>query len=296
MSDSFSERPPKNIEAIRQAITDGTLDAETMHRTLLTEMNHELRNEEVDTEYVNACEELLDLLNRDRASAVASHYNSNLEAIHQKIEKEKKPSASFSSHTFRFAVACSIAIGLVFGGILFSQNTIDVAQSPDGEQLLLQGKSSDDVLSNADADRTAPATDAIDTDRLDEAVAAYGSIPKTPLWIPDGWKVQQYSVRRLDGYSRFAIVYENEKSGDVFTFSEKTYSDMELLRAKVEQNHRGVTTTLKNGVTVYITTNTDLPVIEYHIGNSLYVVSGRLNKDELERCIGSIPYEEDLHQ
>ena len=40
MSDSFSERPPKNIEAIRQAIIDGTLDAETMHRTLLTEMNH----------------------------------------------------------------------------------------------------------------------------------------------------------------------------------------------------------------------------------------------------------------
>lgn len=105
MSDSFAERPSENIEAIRQAITDGTLDAETMHRTPLAEMHRELRNEEVDLEYVNACEELLGLLNRDRASAVVSHYCSNLEAIHQRMKKETKPSVSLSLHTLRFAVA-----------------------------------------------------------------------------------------------------------------------------------------------------------------------------------------------
>ena len=292
MSDSSTERPPKKIEAIRQAISDGKLDAQSMHSTLLMEIRRELQSKEVDMEYVNACEELLGLLNRDRASTVASHYDSNLQAIRKKMHSKPKLSFLVSSRTFRNAMACSMVVVLIFGGILISQNRIDVTQSPNGEQLILQGKSPDEIIPIADADRTAPATETLVTENWDEAVAEYGVTPKVPSWVPDGWKVQQYRISHLEGYSRFAIVYAKGENL-VFTFSERTYSDIELLRAEVEQNTNGSTTTLENGATVYIASNLDLPVIEYHKGNSLYVVTGQLGEDELITCISSIPFEEE---
>lgn len=72
-------------ESIAQAIRDGTLDAQSMHCTLLMEIRREVQRKVVDMKYVNACEKLLELLNRDRASTVANHYEENLAVIKRKL-------------------------------------------------------------------------------------------------------------------------------------------------------------------------------------------------------------------
>lgn len=89
MKGSSKECTSIQIDAIKQAIINRTLDAQTIHQTLLAEITLELDKpfEEVDMKYVNACEELLVSLNRNRAAAVVSHYDSNLKAIRKRLHK-----------------------------------------------------------------------------------------------------------------------------------------------------------------------------------------------------------------
>ena len=94
MSDSSMAYSQIQLEAIRQAISDGRLTAQQIHSILLEEITNELNKpkEEVDTEYISACQELLGSLNRSRTAAVVSHYEENLQAIRNKMQ----PRFSFS--------------------------------------------------------------------------------------------------------------------------------------------------------------------------------------------------------
>lgn len=288
MKGSSKERPPIQIDAIKQAIINGTLDAQAIHQTLLAEITLELDKpfEEVDMSYVNACEELLILLNHSRAAAVVSHYDSNLQAIRKRLHKWHVPHPPF--HALRLGMACGLIVLIIFGGVLLTQNDVTVTLSPDKEQLILQGQAIDDDASHADANHITVATGSYDTDDWDEAVALYGSVPKVPSWLPDGWSVQMYSIRHLDAYSRFIIVYQHDLSDDVLIFTQREYYDAELFRTEMEQNENGRVLTLSNGKQVYIATNIGLPVAEWHDNNTQCILTGALDEDDLAKSMGSI--------
>lgn len=288
MKGSSKERPPIQIDAIKQAIINGTLDAQAIHQTLLAEITLELDKpfEEVDMSYVNACEELLMSLNHSRAAAIVSHYDSNLQAIRKRLHKWRVPHPPF--HALRLGMACGLIVLIIFGGVLLTQNDVTVTLSPDKEQLILQGQAIDDDASHADANHTTVATGSYDTDDWDEAVALYGSVPKVPSWLPDGWSVQMYSIRLLEAYNWFIVAYQNVETTQTLIFTQKEYHDAELFRSEVEQNEYGRTITLHSGKEVYLTTNMDLVVAEFHNCNMQYMMTGQLDESDLLKCIDSI--------
>lgn len=88
--DSLWER--HQIKAIRQAVSEGRLNAEKIHQAMLDEISKELDKplDGVDMDYVNACDKLLTELNSSRAAAVENHYASNLIAIRRKLRSASK--------------------------------------------------------------------------------------------------------------------------------------------------------------------------------------------------------------
>lgn len=287
MDDSFEGRP-NQIEAIRHAILNCTLDAQTIHQTMLDEIKKELDKplDETDMNYVNACLELLMLLNRERAASIGIHFGSSLEAIRRKLRRRSILSATLPP--LRVGLACGMMVLLLFSGVLFPNGRVNVTVSPDEEQIILQGeKALEQNQSQADADRNSPAQEMATTEKWDEAIALYGATPWMPIWVPDGWEAYLYNVVLLDSYNRFTALYQSESLDENLTFSEKAMKDISLLRAEIEQNEYGHTVTLQSGTVVYITNNYESTVGQWQRGNVLYTMYGPISEEDLLKCIES---------
>lgn len=291
VNDSSVSRRPNQIRAIKDAISSGTLDAQTIHNALLAEISLELNKpiEEIDVEYVNACEDLLILLNRDRAASVESHYFSNLNVIRQKL-KHRARISSPSSGALRVGVALCLSVFFVFGGVLLSADHLKVTVSPDGEQLIVQGvPQQESTRSLADGFSDGVRSHNIfDTSSYKEAVELFGAPPHIPQWLPDSWKATLYSVDDITAYKRFTVSYRHTQSQEILTFSDKSYTDTSLLRLELEQNAPGNQLVMDDGLTVYYSQNYDLVTAQWQMGHSLCTFYGTISIEDILHCILSI--------
>lgn len=291
MNDSSAPRRPNQLGAIRDAISSGTLDAQAIQNALLAEVSSELDKpfEEVDMDYVNACEELLALLNRDRAASAESHYFSNLNAIHRKL-KHRSCLSSPSYGPLRTGAVLCLSVLLLFGGVLLSADRLRITTSPDGEQLIVQGiPPQEDSLSLADDfSNDANPREAFDTTSYEEAVEFFGTQPHLPQWLPDGWQATLYSVDQLAAYKRLTVSYQHTQSHDSLTFTEKCYMDISLLRLELEQNDPGSQLAINDSLSVYFSQNYDLTTAQWQMGDSLCTLYGAISKDDILHCIQSI--------
>lgn len=283
--DSSIANAQSTIEAIKARITDGSLDAQTLHKRLIYEIERELSkpSEEVNMTYVETCEDLLDRLNIEKENTVASHYFCNLEAIRQAITpKERKP----AYNKLRFVVAFCAMLLVLFSGALFQQFQVLKTQSPDEEQYIIQGaKVPPDLTANAAEYRESGFWD---TGDWNEAVKLYGKTPCVPTWIPEGWYIDYYSIDFTQTFIRFAITYSNDVADYHLIFDSVTYDDITNLRAEIEQNQSGEYLILGNGSKVYLTDNISNISVCWVKDKTKYVLSGPVSQEELLQCIISI--------
>lgn len=289
MSDSSMACSQIQLEAIRQAISEGRLTAQQMHNILLEEISKELckTQEEVDTEYVSACQELLESLNRSRAAAVSSHYEKNLQAIQNKLQ----PRFSFSPRTGLGRLATAMCIALVFlcVGLFIPEGWIITHHTEDEGQYIMQGiETPAGFGSVADA---GPALDHIgiyDTTSWQEVVYLMGGKPQVPHWLPSGWSILTYTVSLTDVSSGLTIIYLHDETGGSLSFQSTTFFDLSSLYNYVEQNSEGTVTELADGTKVYLTDNIDNATATWHSTHSTYLLSGSVTQDELVRIVDSM--------
>lgn len=289
MCDSSVAYSQIQIEAIRQAISDGRLTAQQMHCILLEEISNELNKpkEEVDTEYISACQELLGSLNRSRTAAVVSHYEENLQAIQNKMQ----PRFSFSPCTGwrRIATAMCLALFFLCVGLFIPEGWIITHQTEDEGQYIMQGiETPSGFGSVADA---GPALDHIgiyDTTSWQEVVYLMGGKPQVPHWLPSGWSILTYTVSLTDVSSGLTIIYLHDETGGSLLFQSTTFFDLSSLYSYIEQNSEGVVTELADGTKVYITDNIDNATATWHSTHSTYLLSGDVTHDELVRIVDSM--------
>lgn len=288
MCDSSVAYSQIQLEAIRQAISDGRLTAQQMHCILLEEISNELNKpkEEVDTEYINACQELLGSLNRSR-TAVVSHYEENFQAIQNKMQ----PRFSFSPCTGWRRLATAMCLALVFlcVGLFIPEGWIITHQTEDEGQYIMQGiETPSGFGSVADA---GPALDHIgiyDTTSWQEVVYLMGGKPQVPHWLPSGWSILTYTVSLTDVSSGLTIIYLHDETGGSLLFQSTTFFDLSSLYSYIEQNSEGVVTELADGTKVYITDNIDNATATWHSTHSTYLLSGDVTHDELVRIVDSM--------
>ena len=124
MNDSSTASRQIQIEAIRQSISNGDLTAQQIHDIMLAEITAELSKpqEEVNIDYVNACQALLMELNSSRAAVTSSHYDQNLTAVRKRFQSR----FSFSPRTIlgRFAVVMCLAVLITVTSALLPEGWI----------------------------------------------------------------------------------------------------------------------------------------------------------------------------
>lgn len=289
MCDSSVAYSQIQLEAIRQMISDGRLTAQQMNRIMIEEISSELNKpkEEVDTEYISACQELLGSLNRSRAAAAVSHYEENLQAIQNKMQ----PRFSFAPCTGWRRLATAMCLALVFlcVGLFIPEGWIITHQTEDKGQYIMQGiETPAGFGSVADA---GPALDHIgiyDTTSWQEVVYLMGGKPQVPHWVPSGWSILTYTVSLTDVSSGLTIIYLHDETGGSLLFQSTTFFDLSSLYSYIEQNSEGVVTELADGTKVYITDNIDNATATWHSTHSTYLLSGDVTHDELVRIIDSM--------
>lgn len=293
MIDSSLGQHQIQMAAIRQAISDGRLNAATLHQIMLDEISKELEKplKEVDMDYVNTCDHLLELLNRDRNCMVDSFYNRNLTAIRKRMRRYKWYK---SIRPIRVCIVTCITVLLIFGGIFVSQDNLDVSLSPDAEQLIIQGTEGNEAtVSYADNQSYPFSSGDYDVQNRDEAVNVYGADPMRLTWLPNGWQQQHYSVDVIDAYRTINIIYQNDAINGVLVFQQTTAQDIDLLRMEIEQNDYGRKIETKNGLLVYITENYDMLTASW-LENDVYcMIITTMSDDELLKCIESIEFQEE---
>lgn len=288
MNDSSTASRQIQIEAIRQSISNGDLTAQQIHDVMLAEITTELSKpqEEVDIDYVNACQALLMELNSPRAAVTPSHYEQNLTAVRKKFQ----PRFSFAPHTLwgRFATVLCLIVLITTAGLLMPEGWIITRQSEDEGQYIMQGvKTPDGFVSIAEAGPSLNASGFYTTSEWSEVVQLLGGIPPVPQWIPSGWSIHQYTVGLMSNVSSLTITYAHSEVDTMMTYTYNIFFDYNLHMA-VEQDGAGVYETMHDGTEFYVTTNMGYHTAVWHTDNVEFMVTGEVTKNEMLRIVDEI--------
>lgn len=290
--DSSKREAQNQLEAIKQSILDGRLTHGQICDALAEEIKKELQKsaEEVDIEYVLACQRLIASLHPKKAAQAESHAEHNFQAAHAKLQQEKHSVQKGRKRAIRYGFAVAFLLVVLAGAdILLTKRQINVSYSPDHEQIVYDGMMTmPGILEMAGADIQGDAVQELTTKNWDEAVAFLGYVPEMPTWIPDGWVLDEYYCAIFKSFSIFDVTYCHQDSHEDLIYSIERYYGSEPLHGVFEQDGIGYEVVTATGQQLYITSNTGSSVILWHDGSNVNSVIGPVAADELIHMIESM--------
>ena len=269
--DSSKREAQNQLEAIKQLILDGRLTHGQICDALAEEIKKELQKsaEEVDIEYVLACQRLIASLHSKEAAQAESHAEHNFEAAHAKMRQEKHSVQKGRKRAIRYGFAVAFLL-VVLAGVYDGMMTMP------------------GILEMAGADIQGDAVQELTTKNWDEVVAFLGYVPGMPTWIPDGWVLDEYYCAIFKSFSIFDVTYCHQDSHEDLVYSIERYYGSEPLHGVFEQDGIGYEVVTSTGQQLYITSNTGSSVILWHDGSNVNSVIGPVAADELIHMIESI--------
>jgi predicted amino acid-binding ACT domain protein len=290
--DSSKREAQNQLEAIKQSILDGRLTHGQICDALAEEIKKELQKsaEEVDIEYVLACQRLIASLHPKKAAQAESHAEHNFQAAHAKLQQEKHSVQKGRKRAIRYGFAVAFLLVVLAGAdILLTKRQINVSYSPDHEQIVYDGMMTmPGILEMAGADIQGDAVQELTTKNWDEAVAFLGYVPEMPTWIPDGWVLDEYYCAIFKSFSIFDVTYCHQDSHEDLVYSIERYYGSEPLHGVFEQDGIGYEVVTATGQQLYITSNIGSSVILWHDGSNVNSVIGPVAADELIHMIESM--------
>lgn len=290
--DSSKREAQNQLEAIKQSILDGRLTHGQICDALAEEIKKELQKsaEEVDVEYVLACQRLIASLHPKKAAQAESHAEHNFQAAHAKLQQEKHSVQKGRKRAIRYGFAVAFLVAVLTGAdILLTKRQINVSYSPDHEQIVYDGMMTmPGILEMAGADIQGDAVQELTTKNWDEAVAFLGYVPEMPTWIPDGWVLDEYYCAIFKSFSIFDVTYCHQDSHEDLVYSIERYYGSEPLHGVFEQDGIGYEVVTATGQQLYITSNIGSSVILWHDGSNVNSVIGPVAADELIHMIESM--------
>lgn len=290
--DSSKREAQNQLEAIKQSILDGRLTHGQICDALAEEIKKELQKsaEEVDIEYVLACQRLIASLHPKKAAQAESHAEHNFQAAHAKLQQEKHSVQKGRKRAIRYGFAVTFLLVVLAGAdILLTKRQINVSYSPDHEQIVYDGMMTmPGILEMAGADIQGDAVQELTTKNWDEVVAFLGYVPGMPTWIPDGWVLDEYYCAIFKNFSIFDVTYSCQGFNEYLAYSIEHYYGSELLHGTFEQDGIGHEAVTATGQQLYITSNTGSSVILWHDGSNVNSVIGPVAADELIHMVESI--------
>ena len=278
--DSSKREAQNQLEAIKQSILDGRLTHGQICDALAEEIKKELQKsaEEVDIEYVLACQRLIASLHSKEAAQAESHAEHNFQAAHAKLQQEKHSVQKGRKRAIRYGFAVAFLLVVLAGAdILLTKRQINVSYSPDHEQIVYDGMMTmPGILEMAGADIQGDAVQELTTKNW------------MPTWIPDGWVLDEYYCAIFKNFSIFDVTYSCQGFNEYLAYSIEHYYGSEPLHGTFEQDGIGYETFTATGQRLYITSNTGSSVILWHNGSNVNSVIGPVAADELIHMVESI--------
>ena len=290
--DSSKREAQNQLEAIKQSILDGRLTHGQICDALAEEIKKELQKsaEEVDVEYVLACQRLIASLHPKKAAQAESHAEHNFQAAHAKLQQEKHSVQKGRKRAIRYGFAVALLVAVLTGAdILLTKRQINVSHSPDHEQIVYDGTMTMPGISEvAGADAQTDTVQELTTKNWDEAVAFLGYVPEMPTWIPDGWVLDEYYCAIFKSFSIFDVTYSCQEFNEYLAYSIEHYYSSEPLHGTFEQDEIGYETFTATGQRLYITSNTGSSVILWHDNSNVNSITGPVAADDLIHMVESI--------
>lgn len=290
--DSSKREAQNQLEAIKQSILDGRLTHGQICDALAEEIKKELQKsaEEVDIEYVLACQRLIASLHPKKAAQAESHAEHNFQAAHAKLQQEKHSVQKGRKRAIRYGFAVALLVAVLTGAdILLTKRQINVSHSPDHEQIVYDGTMTMPGISEvAGADAQTDTVQELTTKNWDEAVAFLGYVPEMPTWIPDGWVLDEYYCAIFKSFSIFDVTYSCQEFNEYLAYSIEHYYSSEPLHGTFEQDEIGYETFTATGQRLYITSNTGSSVILWHDNSNVNSITGPVAADDLIHMVESI--------
>ena len=290
--DSSKREAQTQLEAIKQSILDGRLTHGQICDALAEEIKKELQKsaEEVDIEYVLACQRLIASLHSKEAAQAESHAEHNFEVAHAKLRQEKHSVQKGRKRAIRYGFAVAFLLVVLAGAdILLTKRQINVSYSPDHEQIVYDGTMTmPGILEMAGADIQGDAVQELTTKNWDEVVAFLGYVPGMPTWIPDGWVLDEYYCAIFKNFSIFDVTYSCQGFNEYLAYSIEHYYGSEPLHGTFEQDEIGHEAVTATGQQLYITSNTGSSVILWHDNSNVNSITGPVAADDLIHMVESI--------
>ena len=290
--DSSKREAQNQLEAIKQSILDGRLTHGQICDALAEEIKKELQKsaEEVDVEYVLACQRLIASLHPKKAAQAESHAEHNFQAAHAKLQQEKHSVQKGRKRAIRYGYAVALLVAVLTGAdILLTKRQINVSHSPDHEQIVYDGTMTMPGISEvAGADAQTDTVQELTTKNWDEAVAFLGYVPEMPTWIPDGWVLDEYYCAIFKSFSIFDVTYSCQEFNEYLAYSIEHYYSSEPLHGTFEQDEIGHEAVTATGQQLYITSNTGSSVILWHDNSNVNSITGPVAADDLIHMVESI--------
>ena len=290
--DSSKREAQNQLEAIKQSILDGRLTHGQICDALAEEIKKELQKsaEEVDVEYVLACQRLIASLHPKKAAQAESHAEHNFQAAHAKLQQEKHSVQKGRKRAIRYGFAVALLVAVLTGAdILLTKRQINVSHSPDHEQIVYDGTMTMPGISEvAGADAQTDTVQELTTKNWDEVVAFLGYVPGMPTWIPDGWVLDEYYCAIFKNFSIFDVTYSCQGFNEYLAYSIEHYYSSEPLHGTFEQDEIGHEAVTATGQQLYITSNTGSSVILWHDNSNVNSITGPVAADDLIHMVESI--------
>lgn len=187
----------------------------------------------------------------------------------------------------RVAAALVVAALVMYSGVIARPHTyMDAHQSRDGEQYILMGVSVTPAISqSADAELSSGWLELSTTD-FDEALATLEEVPLTPVWLPDGWEVDEYYVLITQSQRELAMFLGQAPDGsNRMVYTTTTFNDIEDFYMAIEINGEGRYVELENGLSIYVDMNVHRITSMWYDGLTGYSLSGDITEEELLQII-----------
>lgn len=287
--DSSNGTASYKLQAIKDAIKNGTLTKEEINKRLTYAISEEYQKNPTDrdAQFILACETILYEMHTGKP------YVSRKEVYHQALlEKAENKAAGKTKRTpqvaWRIAIAtCTLFVLIIAADVLLQREWLEGTSTENEQQYVVSGNETDlDTLSSGVADAI-PTTQSLQTTDFEEVKEMLGFVPEMISVPLQGWSLEYYSVVVSPSNRTFSATYANAAYENAFLFSIKYYIDTENAQNWIEQNKQGELITIDNKE-VYFAENLDNSVCFWSSGSTCYSLFGPMSQKQLIPIIISI--------
>lgn len=283
----------EDLKVYQEKYIEGEINGDDLSDWLDLEISAELAkgDNEVDSEWLIACCELLSYVNREKDSAFPDRASQNLKVIRCQLSEE--PMVNQHGIGYKLALSLAAVFVIIVCLSIYAKPYMIETQSPDAQQYLVYGATSiNNPIIEAQAIEGSE-LNVLNSRDINEVYGFLSNKPLLPKWLPEGWELVNYYASTSSTGETFTAIYSQSQNDYLLTYNVMWVLNAEYFEISYEQDGEGKNIKLATGQSVYLTHNMERPSLVWEEHDSVSNVSGPISDEEALHIVQSI-FETDI--